>query len=190
MAEPDVVEPPDSHETRFRVLLAVPDAKNIPYFALGVEAKRARIETEILPSERLSGLVSGNVLRSLQTGFGSHRLVRVRRRVLQKTGVYSSWLAFPVLEPAQAFVEANRRLGLDAITARMEAALTSGQEKLKQAVEQGRFDLGRLKSGSRLGRAQEYVRTAETLDKLGWGRWALAKLREDIDAVPDGVSVG
>ena len=190
MAEPDVVESPDSHEIRFRVLLAVPDAKNIPYFALGVEAKRARIETEVLPSDRLSGLVSGNVLRSLQTGYGSHRLVRVRRRVLQKTALYSSWLAFPAQEPAQAFVEGNRKLGLDAITAKTEAELIATERKLDEALKQGRYDLGTLKSRSRLGRAQEYVRTAEDTDKLAWGCWALSKLRDDLIALPDGVSVG
>ncbi len=129
MAKPEIVQFPDPHEINYRVLLAVPECRNIPYFALGVEAKRARIETEILPSERLSGLVSGNVLRSLQAGCDPHRLIRVRRRVLQKTAIFSSWLAFPAQKPAQAFVEGNRKLGLGAITAKTEAELSRKRKK-------------------------------------------------------------
>jgi hypothetical protein len=178
-------------DIRYRVLLAVPEALNIPHFALGAEAKRSQIQTTLIASkDEESRLVGGNVFRGLGARYGEHRFISVRRRLLQKTALYSAWLAFADRAQAEAFVRDHPRFGLDGLEARTSAEQTALQHSLEHALAQGRFNLGHIDPNARLRRANEYVEACDRLDALEQGRWALSKLREDLMAYPEGVSVG
>jgi hypothetical protein len=175
----------------YRVLLAVPEALNIPHFALGADAKRSQIQTTLIASkDEESRLVGGNVFRSLSARYGEHRFISVRRRLLEKTAIYSAWLAFADRAQAEAFVRDHPRFGLDGLEARTSAEQTALQQCLKDALAQGRFNLGHIDPNARLKRANEYVEACDRLDTLEQGRWALSKLRENLVAFPESVSVG
>ena len=178
-------------DIRYRVLLAVPEALNIPHFALGAEAKRSQVQTTLIASkDEASRLVGGNVFRSLRARYGEHRFISVRRRLLQKTALYSAWLSFADRAQAEAFVRDHPRFGLDGLEARTSDELMALEQSMKDALAQGRFNLGHIDPHARLRRAREYVEACERLEMLEQGRWALSKLREDLMAYPEGVSVG
>jgi hypothetical protein len=135
-------------DIRYRVLLALPDARTIPVFALGVEAERPALDMRVIPSgETLSGLVEGNLSRSLQSRYGEHRLVDVRRRLDRRTAV-SHWLAFPEIAQAEGFVRDHPRFGLNGIEERATAELTGARELLQRQLSEGRFDLSRYEPPS------------------------------------------
>jgi len=180
-----------AHDFCFRVLLALPDARTIPIFALGVEAGRYQIETKLVESrEALSRLLGGNISRAIPGRYGEHRLINVRRRIGERTAIYSFWLTFPELTRAEAFVRDHARFGLTAIEAWSETQFRSREEKFKAAAARGRYDLSRLDPRQGKWRAREYFTEAEALDKLEWGQLALVRLKESLASNPDGVSVG
>ncbi len=185
---PQAWTPEDIH---YRVLLALPDARTIPVFALGVEAERSALHTRVVSSgEALSRLVGGNLSRALQGRYGEHRLVDVRRRVDRRTAVYSQWLAFPEIAQAEAFDRDHPRFGLNGIEEKATAELTGARELLQRQLSEGRFDLSRYEPLVRHSRAKEYVQKAEALDRLKWGLGALSRLKVSLLERPDGVSVG
>jgi hypothetical protein len=178
-------------DIRYRVLLALPDARTIPVFALGVEAERPALDTKVVSSpEALSRLVGGNLSRALQNRYGEHRLVDVRRRVDRRTAVYSQWLAFPEIAQAEAFDRDHPRFGLNGIEEKATAELTGARELLQRQLGEGRFELSRYEPLVRHSRAKEYVQKAEALDRLKWGLGALSRLKVSLLERPDGVSVG
>src|SRR6195952_3624368 len=175
----------------YRVLLAVPEALNIPHFVLRAEAKRSQVQTTLVASkDEASHLVGGNVFRSLSARYGEHCFISVRRRLLQRTALYSAWLAFADPAQAEAFVRDHPRFGLGGLEARTSAEQTALQHSLEHALAQGRFNLGYIDPNARLRRAKAYVEACDRLCTLEQGRWALAKLREDLMAFPEGGSVG
>jgi hypothetical protein len=115
----------------------------------------------------------------------------IRRRIRERTALYSSWLAFPELPQAEEFLRDHPRFGMSSIEERSRADHTRKSTDLKARVEAGRYDLRLLKTRDRLSRAKEYVRLAEELDRLAWGLSALRMLRESLDVASDeGTSVG
>src|SRR5215204_2455438 len=90
-----------AHDFCFRVLLALPDARTIPIFALGLKLVAIR--------EALSRLLGGNISRAIPGRYGEHRLINVRRRIGERTAIYSFWLTFPELTRAEAFVRDHAR---------------------------------------------------------------------------------
>jgi hypothetical protein len=178
-------------DIRYRVLLDVPETLNIPHFASGAEAKRSPIQTTLIASkDEASRLVGGNVFRSLSARYGEYRFIRVRRRLLEKTAIYSAWLAFADRAPAEAFVRDHPGFGLDGLEARTSAEQMALQQSLEDALAQGRFNLGHIDPNARLRRAKEYVEVCDRLETLEQGRWALSKLRENLIAFPESDSVG
>lgn len=178
-------------DIRYRVLLAVPDARHIPIIGLVGERRWGRVNTRVVPTkEDLSRHVGGNLSRRLQKSYGDHRLINVRRRVADQTAVYSYWLAFPELAPAEAFVQENPRFGLNAIEAHTASQYGTRKQNLENGVAKGRYNLQFVEPNARLKRARFYVDECAVLEKLGWARWGLLKLRKDLEIVPDGVSVG
>ena len=98
----------------------------------------------VIPSgETLSGLVEGNLSRSLQSRYGEHRLIGVRRRVDRRTAVYSQWLAFPELAQAETFVRDHPRFGLNGIEEKATAELTGARGLLQRQLSEKRFELSR-----------------------------------------------
>ena len=83
----------------YRILLAIPEARNIPYFAIGEEKPANAFQS----SMRSSSPLGGNVSRGLQSRYGDHRLISARMRI-NKTALYTEWLAFPTLAQAETFV--------------------------------------------------------------------------------------
>jgi hypothetical protein len=181
----------DPEEIGYRVLLALPDARTIPVLPLGVEAERPALDTRVIPSgETLSCLVGGNLSRSLQSRYGEHRLIGVRRRVDKRTAVYSHWLAFPEIAQAEGFVRDHPRFGLHGIEERAKTELTSARELLQRQLSEGRFELSRYEPLVRHSRAKEYVQRAEEVGELEWGLGALSRLKVSLLEMPDGVPVG
>jgi hypothetical protein len=193
-AAPDSTDIPqvwDPEDIRYRVLLALPDARTIPVFALGVEAERPALDTKVVSSpEALSRLVGGNLFRALQGRYGEHRLVDVRRRVDKRTAVYSHWLTFPEIAQAEGFVRDHPRFGVNGIEVKAKTELTSAREVLDRQVSEGRFDLSRYEPPVRVSRAKEYVQKAEALERLASGLGALSRLKASLLERPDGVPVG
>jgi hypothetical protein len=145
----------------------------------------------VIPSgETLSGLVGGNLSRALQSRYGEHRLIGVRRRVDKRTAVYSHWLAFPEIAQAEAFVRDHPRFGLNGIEEKATAELTGTRELLQRQLSEGRFELSRYETPVRVSRAKEYVQKAEALERLASGLGALSRLKVSLLEMPDGVSVG
>src|SRR4051812_41366779 len=144
-----------TEDIRYRVLLAVPEALNIPHFASGAEAKRSQIQTTLIANkDEESRLVGGSVFRGLGTQFGEHRFISVRRRLLEKTAIYSAWLAFADRAQAEAFVRDHPRFGLEGLEARTAAEQMTIQQSLKDALAQGHFNLGHIDPHARLPRAR------------------------------------
>ncbi len=168
----------------YRVLLAVPQALTIPVFGLGVEAQRQSVEVTITSGRSaLSRVVSGNLSRALVSSrYGEHRLLMIRRRIRERTALYSSWLAFPKLAQAEEFLRDHPRFGMNSIEERSRAEHTRKSTDLKASVEAGRYDLRLLKARDRLSRAKEYVRLSEELDRIAWGLNALRLLKVSLDA--------
>jgi hypothetical protein len=193
-AAPDSTDIPqvwDPEDIRYRVLLALPDARTIPVFALGVEAERPALDTKVVSSPgALSRLVGGNLSRAIQSRYGEHRLIGVRRRVDKRTAVYSHWLAFPEIAQAEAFVRDHPRFGLNGIEEKATAELTGTRELLQRQLSEGRFELSRYETPVRVSRAKEYVQKAEALERLASGLGALSRLKVSLLEMPDGVSVG
>ena len=145
----------------------------------------------VIPSgETLSGLVGGNLSRALQSRYGEHRLIGVRRRVGKRTAVYSHWLTFPEIAQAEAFVRDHPRFGVNGIEVKAKTELTSARELLQRQLSGGRFELSRYEPLVRHSRASEYVQKAEALDRLKWGLGALSRLKVSLLERPDGVPVG
>jgi hypothetical protein len=176
----------------FRVLLKAPYCTTIPIFALGVEAGRNEIETELrgATTTALARLVSGNLSRAIPGRYGEHRLMGVRRRVGRRNAIYSQWLVFHDIADAEALVRDHPRFGLEAIEAQILSEIETCEGTLRAGSAKGRFNLGPLEHRARVNRAQEYLREAEGLEKLQWSRYAVTKLKESLAAAPDGTSVG
>ncbi len=168
----------------FRVLVEPPTATTIPIFALGVEAGRPATECAVMSDhEAVKAKVSGNTGRALRSGrYGDHHLIAMRRRVSQRTALYSSWFAFAGLEHARAFVRDYPRLGLVSMWATTTAAIKEREDRLRNGLASGRYDLGRIDPNARLKRAREYVELSDELDKLQWTEFAFKKLDDSIVA--------
>jgi hypothetical protein len=169
----------------YRILLAIPEAWNIPYFALGAE-KPANAFQAVSKS---SSPLGGNVSRGLQSRYGDHRLISVRMRI-KKTALYSEWLAFPAVAQAETFIRDNPRFGIEAIEAKTAAESNTLNHTLQDAVTLGRFNLGRIDPNARCKRAREYTQICDKLEKLRWDLWSLCQLRENLSAFGHGMSVG
>ena len=145
----------------------------------------------ISDKEAFSRLVGGNLFRTLaQSRYGEHQLVKTRRRSGQRTAVYASWLAFPELAQAEAFVGDHPRFGLIAIEARTQAEVSRREADLRSGGAKGRYDLGPLEHHARVNRAREYVQVSDEVDRLRSNVSALRRLRESLAADPDRTSVG
>jgi hypothetical protein len=184
------VLPSETDAFPYRVLLAVPDARTIPIFALGVEARREAVESTAVSREAHSSLIGGNLSRTLERRYGPHRLINVRGRVGERTAIYSSWLTFPDRVQAETFVRENARFGVVAITAKMQAHYEARKHQLENGTAAGRYDLSRLDQNARLKRARLYVEESAAIDQLNCNLHELAVLRKSLEANPEGVSVG
>jgi len=176
----------------FRVLVEPPTATTIPIFALGVEAGRPATECAVISDhEAVKAKVSGNTGRALRSGrYGEHQLVNTRRRVGQRTALYSSWIAFDHLHQAEAFVRDYPRLGLVSMRAKTTAAIRERENRLRNGLASGRYDLGRIDQNARLLRAREYVQLSDELDKLEWTQFAFKKLDDSLVADTGWQSIG
>ena len=169
----------------YRILLAIPEASNIPYFALGAEKPANAFQS----SMRSSSPLGGNVSRGLQSRYGDHRLISVRMRI-NKTALYSEWLAFPTLAQAETFVRDHPKFGLEAIEAKAVTESNVLNQTQQDAVTLGRFNLDQIDPNARCNRAREYTKVCDKLEKLRWDLWSLCKLRENLSAFGQGISVG
>jgi hypothetical protein len=187
-ASDKVLKPEDF---QFRVLLSAPESRHIPYFALFAEPKLGRVRTTLISNkDAQSRLVGGNLFRSLEARYGSHIYIDVRRRVCERTALYSTWLAFPTADQADKFAAENRKFGLENIKAKAAAQRANIEQQLQNGLSQGRYDLGRLKESLRCGRAKHFIETDEKLRGLRGVEWGTSKLQEDMKAYPDGFSIG
>jgi hypothetical protein len=174
-----------TEDVPYRILLAIPEARNIPYFAMGAERPANAFQAGL----RSSSPLGGNVSRGLQSRYGDHRLISVRMRI-KKTALYSEWLAFPTVAQAETFVRDNPRFGLEAIEAKTAAKSNALNHALQDAVTLGRFNLGHIDPNARCKRAREYTEICDELEKLRWDLWSLCQLRENLSAFGHGISVG
>jgi hypothetical protein len=169
----------------YRILLAIPEARNIPYFAMGAERPANAFQAGL----RSSSPLGGNVSRGLQSRYGDHRLISVRMRI-KKTALYSEWLAFPTVAQAETFVRDNPKFGLEAIEAKTATASNALNQTQQDAVTLGRFNLGHIDPNARCKQAREYSEMCDKLEKLRWDLWSLCQLRENLSAFGHGISVG
>jgi hypothetical protein len=169
----------------YRILLAIPEARNIPYFAMGAEKPANAFQS----SMRSSSPLGGNVSRGLQSRYGDHRLINARMQI-NKTAFYTEWLAFPTLAQAETFVRDNPKFGLEAIAAKAVAESTDLTQGLQEAVTLGRFNLGNIDPNARCSRAREYTKICDKLEKWRWDLWSLRQLRENLSVFGQAISVG
>ncbi|WP_156417949.1 hypothetical protein [Aureimonas sp. AU4] len=112
-----------------RVLLAVPDVRHIPIFALGVEKARAPLEWASL--DDLDGqrtVVGRDALEQLQARrYGAYRLIDTRSRLARQTALYARWCTFTTAHHAEAFEREHAHLGLTALSRQVEATLRETQ---------------------------------------------------------------
>jgi hypothetical protein len=174
-----------TEDVPYRMLLAVPEARNIPYFAMGAEKPANAFQSSL----RSSSPLGGNVSRGLQSRYGNHRLISVRMRI-NKTAFYSEWLAFPTLAHAEAFVRDNPKFGLEAIEAKAVTESNALNQTQQDAVTLGRFNLGNIDPNARCSRAREYTKICDKLEKWRWDLWSLRQLRENLSVFGQGISVG
>src|SRR4051812_25054829 len=187
-ASEEVLKPEDF---QFRVLLSAPESRHIPYFALFAEPKLGRVRANLISNkDAQSRLVGGNLFRSLEARYGSHIYIDVRRRVSERTALYSSWLAFLTAAQADKFVADNRKFGLENIKAKAAAQRANIEQQLQNGLSQGRYDLGQLKESLRCERAKHFIETDVKLRGLRGAEWGASKLHEDMKAYSDGLSIG
>ena len=174
-----------TEDVPYRILLAIPEARNIPYFAMGEEKPANAFQS----SMRSSSPLGGNVSRGLKSRYGDHRLISARMRI-NKTALYTEWLAFPTVAQAETFVRDHPKFGLETIVAKAVAESTALTQGLQEAVTSGRFNLGQIDPNARCNRAREYTKICDKLEKLRWDLWSLRQLRENLSAFGQGFSVG
>ena len=174
-----------TEDVPYRILLGIPEASNIPYFAMGAEKPANAFQS----SMRSSSPLGGNISRGLQSRYGDHRLISVRMRI-NKTALYIEWLAFPTLAQAETFVRDHSKFGLETIEAKAVAESTALTQGLQDAVTLGRFNLGQIDPNARCNRAREYTTICDKLEKLRWNLWSLRQLRENLTVFGQGISVG
>ena len=176
---------------QFRVLLCAPEARHIPHFALFAEPKLGRVRAMLISNkDAQSRLVGGNLFRTLQARYGHHIYIDVRRRVCERTALYSTWLAFPAADHAEKFAAENRKFGLGNIKAKAAAQRIAMQQQLESDLSQGRYDLRQLKESLRCERAKHFIQTDEKLRNLRGVEGGTSKLEEDQKAYPNGISIG
>jgi hypothetical protein len=166
----------------FQVLVRVPEARNIPIFAMGVERERAAVEDDVMTGhDAVKRAVSGNIARALAAGnYGAHQIIHRRVRVEGRTAIHSVWLAVAEARSAQAFPSDYPRLGLDAIERQTAAALLRLEARIDGGLIEGRFDLGRLDTIGQLRRAREYVSLSTSIETLRSQQQALIALKQGL----------
>ncbi|MBB3952358.1 hypothetical protein [Aureimonas jatrophae] len=124
-----------------RVLLAVPDVRHIPIFALGVEKARAPLEWASLDDpDGQCTIIGRDALEQLQAGrYGAYRLIDTRTRLARQTALYAPWCTFTTADHVEAFEREHPNLGLTALSRQVEAALretqAAGVAELDAAIE-------------------------------------------------------
>jgi len=82
------------------------------------------------------------------------------------------------------------RLGLVSMRAKTTAAIRERENRLRNGLASGRYDLGRIDQNARLLRAREYVQLSDELDKLEWTQFAFKKLDDSLVADTGWQSIG
>ncbi len=180
----------DLQDLLYRVLLAVPQANHIPYFAMGAEAVRPDYEITEVSTPAVN--FNGNLLRSLPGRFGPFGFLSIRHRRSERTATYSSWLGFASREMAESFVASvkHQRHGLNAMIDRTNRELADARTTFEANLAGGLFDLGYLEKDRRRKQADLYVRLDDEVTNLGRQAAGLRRFSESPFGEHAGVCVG
>jgi hypothetical protein len=152
------------------IILDRPDARHIPWFAMGVpsslEDRAVDIDIEAdLDHDRIVGRRCADWIRA-HRGDNEIRLVATRNYVEPRTALYVHWLLFRDDALATEFLQAfpkyqfQKRLG----KLRREKQLLT--ERLDQRLRRGGFDLSRLPEDHRWTVATRYVEAHDRIADL------------------------
>jgi hypothetical protein len=147
------------------VILDRPDARNIPYFAMGcpetVENRVAElgIEAGLVP---IVGRRCAEWIRA-RRGEGGIRAIATRNYIEPKTAVYVNWALFREDALAGEFLDVFPRYEFEARLERIRRVRQDLEEDLEQRLRRGGFDLGRFGEDQRGVIARRYV---EIHDKI------------------------
>jgi hypothetical protein len=152
------------------IILNRPDARHIPWFAMGV---RSALEDRAVDIEIEIGLQqNGLVGRRCADWIRAHRsdnaigLVATRNYIKPQTALYVNWLLFRDEPLATEFLNAFPRYQFDKRIERIrrERQLLTG--RLEQRLKRGGFDLSRVQEDQRWTVATRYVETRDRITDL------------------------
>jgi hypothetical protein len=149
------------------IILERPDARHIPWFAMGLpwflEDRAADIDIETgLDQDRIVGRRCADWVRAYR-GDNAIRLVATRNFIEPRTALYVTWLLFRDETLATQFLDAFPRYGIDKKIDRLRRERQLLTERLEQRLKRGGFDLSRVREDHRWIIATRYL---EAHDKI------------------------
>jgi hypothetical protein len=149
------------------IILDRPDARHIPWFAMGVPSSLEDRATELdieagLDQNRIVGRRCLDWIRA-HRGDNAIRLVTTRNHVKPRTALYVNWLLFQHDALATEFLVAFPQYQIEKTIEKLRCEIQLLTERLEQRVRRGGFDLSRFREDHRWTVAQRYV---ETHDKI------------------------
>jgi hypothetical protein len=149
------------------IILDRPDARHIPWFAMGVpsslEDRAVDIDIEVgLDQNRIVGRRCLDWIRA-HRGDNGIGLVATRNYIRPQTALYVNWLLFRDEPLATEFLDTFPRYQFEKRIEKLRRERQLLTERLEQRLRRGGFDLGRIAENDRWIVATRYV---ETHDKI------------------------
>jgi hypothetical protein len=152
------------------VILDRPDARHIPWFAMGVpwSLEDRAVDIDIvagLDQNRLVGRRCADWIRAHRDK-NAVRLVATRNHIKPRTALYVHWLLFRDDTVATEFLEAFPQYQFEKRIERLRRERQSLTEQLDQRLKRGGFDLSRCRDDHRWTVATRYVETHDKITDL------------------------
>jgi hypothetical protein len=147
------------------IILDRPDARHIPWFAMGVPWSLQDRAVDIDAGLHHNGIVGRRCLDWIRAHRGDNaiRLVATRNYVEPRTALYVTWLLFRDEALATEFLEAFPKYQFERRIEKLRRERQLLAERLEQRLRRGGFDLSRIAEDHRWIVATRYV---ETHDKI------------------------
>jgi|SRR5208337_836161 len=152
------------------VILDCPDARHIPWFAMGVslalEDRAVDLDIETgLHQNRLVGRRCADWIRA-HRGDNVIRLAATRNFIEPRTALYVHWLLFRDEALATEFLEVFPRYQFEERIERIRRERQLLTELLEQRLKRGGFDLSRIAANDRWTVATRYVEAHDKIAEL------------------------
>jgi hypothetical protein len=152
------------------MILDRPDARHIPWFAMGVPLalEHRAVDIDIETGLRQNGLVGRRCLDWIRAHRGDDtiRLVATRNFIRPRTALYVHWLLCRDDTVATEFLEAFPQYQIEKRIEKLRRERKLLNERLEQRLKRGAFDLSRVREDHRCIVAMRYVEVHDRIADL------------------------